>query len=82
MYNVEFKGVNSELIDELQSYCDIEELSDNDSINSKLSIHIRDEGRVKELISQLNNNVDITVFSKKLPSMNEIFIRAVGGEIL
>lgn len=82
MYNVEFNGINKELLRELESFCVIEDLTENGAVNSKLSICIKSGGRPKELIAHLNNSVDITVFSKKLPSMNEIFIRAVGGEIL
>jgi len=44
-------------------------------------IHIADTSSIKDVISLLNDNIDLRSFTDVVPSMNDIFIRAVNGTL-
>lgn len=44
-------------------------------------IHIADNGNVRQAIGRLNDSVELRSFQEIIPSMNDIFIRAVNGTL-
>ena len=46
-----------------------------------MRIHIGDSGNVRECISAANEKVQLRSFREEVPSMNDIFIRAVEGKL-
>ncbi len=82
IYGLVFEGKNTEFLRNIREFCDFEDKSDFSSKNTTLSIRMNSNTDIKEFISFINQNVTIQEFRKTLPSMNDIFIRAVGGEIL
>ena len=44
-------------------------------------IHIKSADSVRSVISAVNNAVELRSFSEVIPSMNNIFIRAVNGNL-
>ncbi|TAG62592.1 MAG: DUF4162 domain-containing protein, partial [Runella slithyformis] len=45
-------------------------------------IRILNNKSVNELVGRLISEVELVSFSENIPSFNDIFIRAVGGEIV
>ena len=81
-FYLEFVGQNDEYLSELDRFCSFTNQTKLGDNNTKLSIKLNSEISPRDFITMTNEKVDIYEFSKTLPSMNEIFIRAVGGEIL
>lgn len=81
-YRVSFEGKDMLFLNSLNKYCEYRDVSETNSLNTHLSFKLNHSTDIKNLITHTNANVNIIEFSKTLPSMNEIFIRAVGGEIL
>ena len=81
-YGLTFEGKNEEFVHSLYDLCDFRNITEVNGDNTKLSVKFHDNVSTRDFISHINSNVDILEFSKTLPNMNEIFIRAVEGEIL
>ena len=81
-YGIVFSSKNEEFVKTLSSMCDYKDMSEVNSDQTKLSVKLNETTSTRDFVAHLNANVDIIEFSKTLPTMNEIFIRAVGGEIL
>ena len=69
-----FKGI-AELCDVLE--CQYDKFSDLTSAR----IHIKQNDSVRSVISAINEAVELRSFSEVIPSMNNIFIRAVSGNL-
>ena len=48
---------------------------------NKMKIHIATDDQVRDVIAKANESVEIRSFSEMIPSMNDIFIRAVNGNL-
>lgn len=48
---------------------------------NKIKITPREDGNVRDLVSLINDNVEIRSFARIIPSMNDIFIKAVAGQL-
>jgi len=46
-----------------------------------LRIHIPDDGAVRRVVAAANEAVELRSFREIIPSMNDIFIRAVNGQL-
>ncbi len=81
-FQLEFSGQNDSFLSELNGVCHFENQTKPGDSNTRLSIRLNDDVNPRDFITMANEKVEIYEFSKTLPSMNEIFIRAVGGETL
>lgn len=48
---------------------------------SSLKLHVERDADVREVIARINDAVELRSFTEIIPSMNDIFIRAVGGTL-
>ena len=46
-----------------------------------LKVHIADDGMVRKVVATANEAVELRSFSEVIPSMNDLFIRAVAGTL-
>ena len=46
-----------------------------------LKLHVNDDSEVRGVISAVNEAVELRSFREIIPSMNDIFIRAVNGQL-
>ncbi|MDE6778783.1 MAG: DUF4162 domain-containing protein, partial [Alistipes sp.] len=51
------------------------------SIYRTLKIHVESDADVRSVISRVNDAVELRSFTEIIPSMNDIFIRAVNGNL-
>lgn len=81
IFTVQFRGDAQTLASTLDGKCEIMEREDGVTGYSTFKIHIGDDADVRSTISAINDTVELRSFSEIIPSMNDIFIRAVNGTL-
>ncbi len=81
IFQVDFRGDREKLRSALEGQAMILEGSEEDTIYNSLKIHIPSNAQVREVIGFINDQVEIRSFREIIPSMNDIFIRAVAGNL-
>lgn len=86
LFEIEFRGDREKLVEALEGNCtmlDANATGDDEVVASynSLRLHITDDNEVKNIISLINNTVEIRSFREIIPSMNDIFIKAVAGQL-
>lgn len=81
IFQVEFIGDRESLLNALGNKCTLLEGAEEDSIHEAMKIHIPSDDDVRNVISLINSEVELRTFREIIPSMNDIFIKAVAGEI-
>ena len=78
-YLLSFRGDVEALSTALGEHCTI--LANEEGETDNLKLHIGEESSVREVIGIANELVEIRSFQEMIPSMNDIFIRAVAGKL-
>ena len=78
-FSVQYKGDSKALTEKLQGICKVLENDESATGYSSLKIHIERNEDVRAVISLVNDTVEMRQFIETMPSMNDIFIRAVNG---
>lgn len=82
IFEVEFGGDREQLVAALGAHCTVLESDDEQaSLYNTLKLHIPDNDDIKPTIALINNTVSIRSFREIIPSMNDIFIKAVAGQL-
>ena len=81
IFTVQFRGDAQTLASTLDGRCEIMERDENATGYSTFKIHIGDDADVRGTIATINDAVELRSFSEIIPSMNDIFIRAVNGTL-
>jgi ABC-2 type transport system ATP-binding protein len=74
-----FRGDLAELRNALGDHCTL--LDSEEGELDRVKLHIGAEQSVREIIAVANDLVEIRSFQEMIPSMNDIFIRAVAGKL-
>lgn len=78
-YELSFRGDLAELRNALGDHCTL--LDSEEGELDRVKLHIGAEQSVKDIIAVANDIVEIRSFQEMIPSMNDIFIRAVAGKL-
>ncbi len=78
-FSVQYKGEGKALVEKLQHSCEILEGEESTIGFSSLKIHIERDEVIRSVVAQINDTVEMRQFTEIVPSMNDIFIRAVNG---
>ena len=78
-FSVQYKGDGKALIEKLQGVCEVLENEESAMGFSSLKIHIERNEDVRSIVALVNDTVEMRQFIETMPSMNDIFIRAVNG---
>ncbi len=81
IFEVDFRGRREELTAMLADKCTLLESNDENTVYNSLKIHIPDDNSVRSIIALINETVEIRSFREVIPSMNDIFIKAVAGQL-
>ena len=76
-FSVQYKGDGKALADKLQGVCEVLENEESTTGYSSLKIHIERNEDVRSVVALVNDTVEMRQFIETMPSMNDIFIRAV-----
>ena len=81
IFEAVYKGNEKELLATLDTRCEIMESKPSPTGINKIKLHIASNNEVRGIISAVNESVELRSFSEIIPSMNDIFIRAVNGNL-
>lgn len=81
IFGIDYRGSEEALLDALNGVCEIMESKPSPAGFNKMKIHISTDDQVRDVIAKANESVEIRSFSEMIPSMNDIFIRAVNGNL-
>lgn len=80
IYEAEFKGNAAAISDSLNGICTVLETVDDGTGMGRLKMSIPDDDAVRAAVTAINSQTAIRSFREIIPSMNDIFIRAVSEE--
>jgi ABC-2 type transport system ATP-binding protein len=78
-FSVQYKGDEKALVERLQGVCKVLESEGSSTGFSSLKIDIERNEDIRSVVSLINDTVEMRQFVETMPSMNDIFIRAVNG---
>ena len=81
IFEVAYRGDEEALRRAVAGRCEILEGAAGESVYQTLKIHVADNGEVRPVIAAVNEAVELRSFREIIPSMNDIFIRAVNGKL-
>ncbi len=88
IFEIDHRGSREALVGALASaHCTILDTTKSDddatahSLGSMLKIHIPNDEDIRDIVGIINANTTLRSFREVIPSMNDIFIRAVSGEL-
>lgn len=80
-YRLDFTGNRGTLIASLDGHARVSEEETPAGRYDSVRIHVPSTGNLRDVISLINGSVEIHGFGEMIPSMNDIFIRAVNGTL-
>lgn len=81
IFEIDYRGCEENLVAALHSVCEIMDSKPSPAGYNKMKVHIASDAEVRQVIDAANKCVEIRSFSEIIPSMNDIFIRAVNGNL-
>ncbi|MBP3355879.1 MAG: ATP-binding cassette domain-containing protein [Rikenellaceae bacterium] len=81
IFQVDYRGEESALREAVAGLASVMEGAETESVYNSLKIQIPCNDDVKTAIGRINERVEIRSFREIIPSMNDIFIKAVAGEL-
>ena len=81
IFEADYRGEEETLLNALRGRCEIMESKPSPVGFNKMKIHIATDAEVRHVISAANESVELRSFREVIPSMNDIFIRAVNGNL-
>lgn len=81
IFEIDYRGNDASLLEALDGSCEIMESKPSPTGFNRMKIHIATDSEVRGVIAKANESVEIRSFSEVIPSMNDIFIRAVNGNL-
>lgn len=81
LFEVAYRGDEQSLRAAAEGRCEILIGSEAQSVYKSLKLHVENDNDVRTVIAALNEAVEIRSFNEIIPSMNDIFIRAVNGNL-
>ena len=81
IFSVQYKGDDKALVERIGGVCEILAQEDNTTGYSSLKVHIERNEDVRSVVALINDTVEMRQFTETIPSMNDIFIRAVNGTL-
>ena len=81
IFSAHYNGDTSLLKERVGSVCEIIESEENQIGYSMLKVYIPNDKDIRSVVAVINDTVELRQFTETIPSMNDIFIRAVNGTL-
>ena len=81
IFEISYLGNESGLLGAIQGKCSVLETSESHIGINRAKIHIDGDDNIRSVIAAANENVALRSFSEVIPTMNDIFIRAVNEKL-
>lgn len=81
IFEVDYRGDEQALRRAVEGRCEVFEVTEPESTYRSLRLHVERDEEVRPVIAAVNSAVELRSFREVIPSMNDIFIRAVNGSL-
>lgn len=81
IFSAQYKGNAALLTERVGALCEVIESEPSSTTYSTLKVHIPRNEDVRAVVAAINDTVELRQFTETIPSMNDIFIRAVNGNL-
>ena len=81
IFEISYRGEEEALAKAITEVCEVMESKPAPKGYNTMKVHIASDAEVRRVIAAANDSVEIRSFSEVIPSMNDIFIRAVNGNL-
>ena len=81
IFEVAYRGEEQTLRQAVAGRCEILDGTQEESVYRTLKLHVESDADVRGVSSAVNDAVELRSFREIIPSMNDIFIRAVNGSL-
>lgn len=82
IFEVDYRGEERALLAAVAGRCEVMECGgDDEAAYRTMRLHVPGDGAVRAVIAAANEAVELRSFREVIPSMNDIFIRAVAGTL-
>lgn len=81
IFEIDYKGKEEDIRAALAERCEIMETATSPVGFNKIKIHVAANEELRGVIAAANESVEMRSFREIIPSMNDIFIRAVNGNL-
>lgn len=81
IFEISYRGEEEALVKVMTEVCEVMESKLAPKGYNTMKVHIASDAEVRRVIAAANDSVEIRSFSEVIPSMNDIFIRAVNGNL-
>ena len=81
IFEVAYRGEEADLRQAVAGRCEILEGAEEESAYRTLKLHVERDEEVRQVIDAANRAVELRSFREIIPSMNDIFIRTVNGQL-
>lgn len=81
IFEIDYRGEEQNILKALAGLCEIMDSTPSPTGFNKIKLHIATDEEVRAVIAAANESVEMRSFREIIPSMNDIFIRAVNGNL-
>lgn len=81
IFEISYRGEEEALVKAMTEVCEVMESKPAPKGYNTMKVHIASDAEVRRVIAAANDSVEVRSFSEVIPSMNDIFIRAVNGNL-
>ncbi len=81
IFEINYRGSEQKLKEAISGLCSVMTTESSTIGINKAKIHIADDNEVRSVIAAVNESVELRSFSEVIPTMNDIFIRAVNHNV-
>lgn len=81
IFEIDYRGEEQNILKALAGRCEIMDSAPSPTGFNKIKLHIATDEEVRAVIAAANESVEMRSFREIIPSMNDIFIRAVNGNL-
>ena len=81
IFEIDYRGEEQNILKALAGRCEIMDSAPSPTGFNKVKLHLATDEEVRAVIAAANESVEMRSFREIIPSMNDIFIRAVNGNL-
>ena len=81
IFEIDYRGVENDILAAIGGCCEVMSSASSPVGFNKIKIHVADDSDLRGVIAKANESVEIRSFREIIPSMNDIFVRAVNDNL-
>ena len=81
IFEIDYRGVENDILAAIGGCCEVLSSASSPVGFNEIKIHVADDSDLRGVIAKANESVEIRSFREIIPSMNDIFVRAVNDNL-